>query len=142
MTLFILEIAGCQTTGEKPRATRAKPSQSDHLFLLRGDYSEELGLLIQKVFSSHQFLHAWIAVKSPDSSIWFVAEREITPIRFDRLYVQISPRREVSASITTYQFARSDWAILGSLVVNFKPEAERVADEISRQLKESNIKVK
>lgn len=143
-TVCMLGIAGCQTTSEKPSATDAKPSQRDDPFLVRDDYPEELGLLIQKVFSSHRFLRPWIVVRSSDSSIWFVAEREIAPLRFDRLYVRINPKREVSASITAYQFVGSDWAVLGPLARNFEPEAEAetVTVEISKRLKESNIEAK
>lgn len=136
-TVCMLGIAGCQTTSEKPSATDAKPSQRDDPFLVRGDYPEELGLLIQKVFSSHRFLRPWTVVKSSDSSIWFVAERDIAQFRFDRLYVRIDPKKQVTASITAYQFIGSDYAILGKLAVDFQPqaEAETIATELSRQLK-------
>lgn len=142
LAVCVLGIVGCKTTGDNPTTASAKPSQRDDPFLVRGDYPEELGLLIQKVFSSHRFLRPWIVVKSPDSSIWFVAERDETPLRFDRLYVWITPKREVSASITAFQFHASDWAMLGPLFrkkFNPKDEAETISSEISKQLKESQI---
>ncbi len=143
-TVCMLGIEGCQTTSEKPSTTGTKQSQRDDPFLLRGDYPEELGLLIQKVFASHSFLRPWIVVRAFDASIWFVVEREVAPLRFDRLHVRINRKREVSASITAYQFVGSDWAMLGPLARNFDPEAEsrNVAVEISKRLKESNIEVR
>lgn len=143
-TVCMLVIVGCHTTSEEVSRTAAEPAQRDVPFLIRGNYPEELGLLIQKVFSSHRFLRPWTVVKSADSSIWFVAERDEAPLRFDRLYVRINPQRKVTASITAYQFVGSDWAILGPLARNFEPEveAEMVTVEISRQLKESDIGLK
>ncbi len=122
-TVFMLATTGCQTSSKKPSTTDTKQSRRDDPFLVRGDYPEELGLLIQKVFASHSFLRPWIVVRASDDSIWFVAEREVAPLRFDRLHVRINRRREVCGSITAYQFVGSDWAILGPLARNFNPEA-------------------
>ena len=103
-------------------------------FLERGDYPEQLGVSVQEIFAAHQFLQPWIAVRAPDFSRWFVAERSASSQRFDRLYVRITPQQKVTASITPYQFGPSDWATLGRLFVDFRPEAESVAAEISKRL--------
>jgi hypothetical protein len=86
--------------------------------------------------TNHQFSIPWIAVRASDGSLWFVAERFQTEHRFDRLKVQVMPDEHVTASITTYQFGPSDWAILGKLFADFRPEAELIAREVARKLSE------
>jgi len=44
----------------------------------------------------------------------------------------------VTATITPYQFVASDWAILGRLFVDSRPEAELIAGEIARKLARDN----
>lgn len=142
LTICLFELSGCQTTSKKPTVPGLEQSQKDDPFRVRGSYPEALGVLIQKVFATHQFLRPPIVASSSDSSIWFVAERDKETLRFDRLYVYIDSKNNVIANITPYQFVGSDWAELGPLVANPKPEAESVANEISSSLKESRIKLK
>ena len=132
----VLGLLGCGTMRETeaPTVRAVQAEKTGTPFLERGDYPEQLGVTIQEIFTAHQFLQPWIVVRGPDFSRWFVAERSVSPQRFDRLYVQITPERKVSASITPYQFGPSDWATLGRFFVDFGPEADSVAAEISKRL--------
>ena len=86
---------------------------------------------MRDALTSHQFSIPWIAVKGSDASLYFVAERFQSEHRFDRIGVHITHDEHVSASITPYQFGPSDWAILGALLADFRPEADSIAREIS-----------
>ena len=129
-------LLGCGTMRDSaaPTAPAIQAGKMETPFLERGDYPEQLGVSVQEIFAAHQFLQPWIAVRAPDFSRWFVAKRSASSQRFDRLYVRITPQQKVTASITPYQFGPSDWATLGRLFVDFRPEAESVAAEISKRL--------
>ena len=93
-----------------------------------------LRLVIQEVLADRRFSLPWIAVRRPDSSTWFVAERFESAQRFDRVCVDVTAEEAVTANITAYEFVLSDWAILGKLFVDFDPEARTVAAEIAKKL--------
>ncbi len=114
-----------------------EPEKSSGLFLQRGDYPERLGIVVWEVFSAHRFSVPWIALRGPDSSTWFVAERFASTTSFTRLYVRVSPAQKVTASITNYQYVGSDWAIVGKLFADSAPEADAIAGEISSKLSDS-----
>ena len=103
-------------------------------FLESADYPERLGLVMRDALASHRFSTPPIVVRGSDASLWFVAERFQSEHRFDRINVNVTPDQRVTASITPYQFVASDWAILGRLFVDSRPEAELIAGEIARKL--------
>jgi len=88
---------------------------------------------------THGFTRPWIVVKGSDEAVWFVAERFHSEQKFDRIYVRVTPRGNVTASITPYQFYASDWAIVGKLFVGdtYRLEAESIAGEITQKLNEN-----
>jgi len=49
----------------------------------------------------------------------------------------VAPDEHLTASITPYQFGPSDWAILGPLFADLRPEAELISREISSELRAS-----
>ena len=117
-----------------PAAGRDKRHSSP--FLDRADYSNRLGVVMRDALASHRFLIPWIVVRGSDGSLWFVAERFRSERRFDRIEVQVTPDEHVTASITPYQFGPGEWAILGKLFVDFRPEAEVIGREIASKLSE------
>jgi hypothetical protein len=135
-TALVLVSPVCSTA---PRSGSRSPSLSEERgqsnpFLQRGDYPERFGLAIGHAFDSHQFSNPWIAVKGSDASLWFVGERFQSEHRFDRIYVHVTASQHVTTSITPYQFGPSDWASLGPLFVDFRPEAELIAGQITKEL--------
>ena len=138
---MLLVTLGCQalepaTNDRKALAPESHvPTLVPTPFVQRGEYPERLGLILQQVFNEHGFSLPWIAVRAPDSSLWFVAERFRSRREFVRLYVRVTSEEGVTASITAYQFGPSDWAVLGRLFTDsFDSEAESIATEISRKL--------
>jgi hypothetical protein len=111
-------------------------------FLGREDYSDRLGLVMRGAFANHRFSVPWIVVRGSDSSLWFVAERFQSEDRFDRIEMQVTQDEHVTASITPYQFGPSDWAILGTLFADFRPEAELIAAEIVSKLSDNKNAVR
>jgi hypothetical protein len=105
-------------------------------FLARADYSDRLGRVMRDVLVSHRFSIPWLVVRGTDGSLWFVAERLQSELRFDRINVNVTADERVAATITPYQYVASDWAILGRLVADFGPEAELIAREIASKLNE------
>ncbi len=97
---------------------------------------------MKDTLASHRFSHPWIVVRGSDASLWFVAERFQTEHRFDRIHVRVTQDEHVTASITPYQFGPSDWAILGTLFADFRPEAELIAGEIAKQLNDDKNAVR
>lgn len=119
-----------------PRAEVAPvPSQQSTPFLEKDQYPDRLGLAIDDSLRRHRFTHPWIVVSGPDGSVWFAAERFYSEDRFDRIYVRVTPDEHLTASITPYQFYGSDWAILGALFADFRPEAELMSGEIASKLR-------
>ena len=89
---------------------------------------------MRDVLATHRFSIPWIALRSSDASLWFVADRFQSEHRFDRIQVHVRHDERVTASITAYQFGPSDWAILGRLFADFRSEAESIAGEIASRL--------
>jgi hypothetical protein len=136
LTALVLAAPGCGTphrTGSRPGSFGEEQRQSTP-FLGREDYSDRLGLVMRDALASHRFSIPWIVVRGSDASLWFVAERFQSERRFDRIDVHVTRDEHVTASITPYQFGPSDWAILGPLFADFRPEAELIAGEITRKL--------
>jgi hypothetical protein len=111
-------------------------------FLDKSAYSDRLGRVMHDTLANHRFSIPWIAVRAADGSLWFVAERFQSERRLDRIKVQVTPDENVTASITPYQFGPSDWAILGKLLADFRPEAELVARELASKLNDNKKKVR
>jgi hypothetical protein len=135
---------GCKTPTRtvniRPTSTGDKEASSP--FLKRGDYPEELGLMIHEVLADHRFTAPWTAVRGSDSTIWFVADRFESSHRFDRLYVTVGSKERVTVSITPYVQDPTDWAILGRLFGDHGPEstsieAGSIAAEIRKRLDQS-----
>ena len=140
----VLLVTLCASAGHNPTGSGAAvvpEAKIDNPFLGRDDYPVKLGLAVYKVFDNHQFLRPLIVVRASEA-IWFVAERSISPQRFDRLYLRVTPEQMVTAKITPYQFHASDWASLGRVFVNLQPEAELIAAEISKLLKSAEQQMK
>jgi hypothetical protein len=97
---------------------------------------------MRDALASHRFSIPWIVVRGSDASLWFMTERFQSEHRFDRINVQVSSDRRVTASITPYQFGPSDWAILGTLFTEFRPEAELIAWEIASKLSDDKNPLK
>jgi hypothetical protein len=138
MLAVILAVGGCGTPQPTPRdhASVVNPDQQPTPFLGRGQYSDRVGVAVDSALKSHGFSLPWVAVRGPDGSTWFVAERFQSEHRFDRLYVQVTPENRVAASLTPYQFHASDWASLGKLFVGdtYRLEAGSIAGEITQKL--------
>jgi hypothetical protein len=83
---------------------------------------------------SHRFSIPWVVVRGSEASLWFVAERFQSERRFDRIDLCVTQDEHVTASITPYQFGPSEWAILGPLFADFRPEAELIVGEIGKKL--------
>ena len=136
LTPLVLAVPGCGTpreSGTRPASFGNEQHQSV-VFLDRSEYSDRLGLVMRDALTGHGFSIPWIAVKGSGGSLWFVAERFQSEHRFDRINVNVTPDERVTASITPYQFVGSDWAILGRLFVDSRPEAELIAGEIASKL--------
>ena len=136
-TALVLIAPGC---GTAPRIGSRSPAFSEEQrqstpFLERADYPERLGLVMRDALASHRFSTPWIVVRGSDASLWFVAERFQSEHQFDRINVHVIAGEHVTATITPYQFGPSDWAILGPLFADFRPEAELIAGEITRKLR-------
>lgn len=129
---------GCRTPQATPQpdASLAKAERHATPFLSREDYSDRLGAVVQDPLRHHRFAIPWIALRGSNGSVWFVADRFQSECRFDRIYVQVTPQEEVTASMTAYQFHGSDWAILGRLFVgsDYGLEAEAIAGQIADYL--------
>ena len=135
-TALVFVAPGCGTThriGNRSPSFSEEQRQSTP-FLERADYPERLSLVMRDALVSHRFSTPWIVVRDPDASLWFVAERFQSEHQFDRISVHVSAGEHVTANITPYQFGPSDWAILGPLFADFRPEAELIAGEITRKL--------
>jgi hypothetical protein len=135
-TALVLIAPGCGTAariGSRSPAFSEEQRQSTP-FLERADYPERLGLVMRDALASHRFSTPWIVVRGSDASLWFVAERFQWEHQFDRINVHVTAGEHVTATITPYQFGPSDWAILGPLFADFRPEAELIAGEITRKL--------
>ena len=91
---------------------------------------------MRDVLVSHRFSIPWIVVRGTDGSLWFVAERLQSELRFDRINVNVTADERVAATITPYQYVASEWAILGRLFADFEPEAKLIAREIASKLSE------
>ena len=136
VTGIAMVISGCQSPQVTPRAGAAVVSgQQSTPFLERDQYPDRLGLAIDDSLRRHRFTRPWIVVRGPDGSVWFAAERFHSEDRFDRIYVRVAPDEHLTASITPYQFGPSDWAILGALFADFRPEAELISREINSKLR-------
>ena len=109
-------------------------------FLDRPAYSDRLGRVMHDALANHRFSIPWIAVRASDGSLWFTAERFQSEHRFDRIKVQVTPDEHVTANITAYQFGPSDWAILGKLFADSRPEAELIARELASKLNDNKDK--
>ena len=135
-TALILAATGCGTPRQagNRETSLAEGKQRGTPFLGREDYSERLGLVMREALWNHTFLIPWVLVSGSDASLWFVAERYRSEYRFDRIYVHVTTDEKVTANITPYQFIGSDWAILGRLAADFRPEAESIAGEIAKKL--------
>ena len=105
-------------------------------FLAQADYSDRLGRVMHDALVSHRFSIPWIVVRGTDGSLWFVAERFQSELRFDRLNVNMTADDRVTANITAYQYVASDWALLGRHFADFGTEAESIAREIASRLSE------
>jgi hypothetical protein len=140
-TAMTMAISGCGTPPATPRgkASLADADQQPTPFLGRGQYSDRVGLAIDDSLKNHRFTLPWIAVRGPDGSAWFVAERFQSEHQFDRIYVRVMPEDKVTASITPYQFHASDWATLGKMFVGdaCRLEAESITGEITQKLKDN-----
>ena len=131
-----LILAGCGTPprSQSRQTSSVEPRRPPAPFLDKGEYSDRLGLAVQEALSNHLFSIPWIAVRDPDGSFWFVAERFESGSRFDRIHVHVARDGHVRASITPYQYGPSDWAILGRLFVDSQPEEELIARQIAKKL--------
>jgi hypothetical protein len=137
LTALVLAAPGCgtpQQIGSSP-ASFSEKRRSSTPFVDRGDYSDRIGLAMRDALASHRFVNPWIVVRGSDKSLWFVADRFESEHRFDRVRVHVTVDEHVTASITPYQFGPSDWAILGPLFADCRPEAELIAGEITRKLR-------
>jgi hypothetical protein len=137
----LLPMVGC-TTPHQPdggQSSPAPPGPAATPFLTRHDYGDRLDGAVDEVLENHRFSIPDVAVRGADSSIWFVTERFDSEQRFDRLFLRVNPDEQVIASITPYQFLFSDWAILGRLFVDSRPEAESIAAQVARRLSNDRI---
>ncbi len=135
VTAIVMVISGCQSPRVTPRAgAAAAPGQQSTPFLERDQYPDRLGQAIDDSLRRHRFTHPWIVVRGSDASFWFVGERFHAEHRFDRIHVRVTPDERVMASITPYQFGPSDWAVLGTLFADCRPEAELISREIAGKL--------
>jgi hypothetical protein len=125
------------------RQTGSRQSTVATLFLERGDYPDRIGHAVWEVFAKHQFADfiaehefatPWIVVRGSDASLWFVAERFHSTREFDRIYVHVTQDNHVTTRITPYHFGPSTWAILGTVFVDRRPEAEAIAEEIAERM--------
>ena len=136
VTGIAMVISGCQSQQVTSRAGGAvAPGEQPTPFLERDQYPDRLGLAIDDSLRRHRFTRPWIVVRGPDGSVWFVAERFHSEDRFDRVYVRVAPDEHLTASIAAYQFGPSDWAMLGRLFVDSRPEAELISREITSKLR-------
>jgi hypothetical protein len=136
LTALVLVAPGC---GTAHRVGSRSPSSSEEQrqstpFLDSADYPERLGVVMRDALASHRFSTPWIVVRGSDGSLWFVAERFQSEHEFDRINVHVTAGEHLTASITPYHFGPSDWAILGPLFADCRPEAELIAKEITRKL--------
>ena len=133
---LLLATGGCRTPHRpEDRLTPVGDEQGQATpFLAQADYSDRLGRVMRDVLVSHRFSIPWIVVRGTDGSLWFVAERFQSELRFDRINVNVTADERVTASMTAYQYVASDWAILGRLFADFGPEAELIAREIASKL--------
>jgi hypothetical protein len=137
LTALVFVAPGCGTVH---RVGSRSPSSSEGQrqstpFLESADYPEHLGVVVRDALASHRFSIPPIVVRGSDASLWFVAERLQSDHQFDRLNVHVTAGAHVTASITPYQFGPSDWAILGPLFADCRPEAELIAREITGKLR-------
>jgi hypothetical protein len=138
VTVIATVMSGCQSPQVTPRVRAAVvPGQQSTPFLEKDQYPDRLRLAIDDSLRRHRFTRPWIAVRGPDGSVWSVAERFHSEGRFDRIYLRVAPDEHLTASITPYQFGPSDWAILGPLFADLRPEAELISREISSELRAS-----
>ena len=136
LTALVLLSPACGTPhriGSRPGSFDEEQRQPTP-FLGGKGCSDRLGLVMHDALANHRFSIPWIVVRASDSSLWFVAERFESERRFDRIEVHVTRDEHVAASITPYQFGPSDWAILGPLFAEFRPEAGLIAGEITRKL--------
>ena len=138
MTFVMLIAASCGTPTQMARAPRPSTDDKEATppFLDRGQYPESLGLILHEVLAKHRFSLPWMVVRGSDSSTWFVVDRFESEHRFDRLYVHVDFVGGATASMMAYNFGPSDWAILGQLFADFKPEATTITAEINKKLEE------
>ncbi len=144
LTALVLAAPGCGTPhriGSRPGSFGEDQRQSTP-FLGREDFSDRLGLAMRDALASHRFSIPWIVVRGSDASLWFVVERFQSEHRFDRIDVHVTEDEHVTASITPYQFGPSDWAILGTLFADFRPETELIAGEIAKKLSDDKNAVR
>jgi len=134
----LLATGGCKTPHRAEDHLAASGGEQGQAtpFLARADYSDRLGRVMRNAFVSHRFSIPWIVVRGTDGSLWFVAERFQSELRFDRIKVNVTADERVTASITPYQHVGSAWAILGRLFADFGPEAELIARQIASKLNE------
>jgi hypothetical protein len=143
-TALVLIAPGCgmaHRVGSRSASFSEEQRQSTP-FLERADYPERLGLVMRDALASHRFSTPWIVVRGSDASLWFVAERFQSEHQFDRINVHVTAGEHVTASIMPYQFGPSDWAILGPLFADFRPEAELIAGEIASKLSDDKNTVR
>src|SRR5712675_124281 len=83
--VMMLAAAGCGTAGKAgpKRGSLNVGKQQPIPFVQKGDYPDQLGLVLQSVLAAHRFSYPWVAVRGQDSSTWFVAERFESRQRFD-----------------------------------------------------------
>ena len=142
-TALVLAAPGCGTAhrvGSRSASCSEEQRQSTS-FLERAGYPERLGLVMRDALARYRF-SPWIVVRGSDASLWFVAERFQSEQRFDRINVHVTTGEHVTASIMPYQFGPSDWAILGPLFADFRPEAEFIAGEIASKLSDDKNAIK
>jgi hypothetical protein len=135
---LLLGVPGCGTA--PPAGREPGPLAEDRHsspFLGKADYSDRLGREMSDVLASHRFSIPWVVVHGSDASFWFATERFQSEHRFDRIWVHVAADDKVTASITPYQFGPSDWAILGPIFADPQPEADLIAEEIGRRLREA-----
>jgi hypothetical protein len=137
VVLVMMATTGCVTESRVAGDPHIAISQAENAarFIDRGDYPEELGIILHDVFATHGFNRPWIAVRDADSSVWFVAERWESDARFDRLFVRVAPKRSAHASITPYFLGPTDWAVLGRTFANPQPEADAIAAAVVQKWK-------
>ena len=137
VTGMAMVITGCQSPQATPRAQAPIALGQQPTPFLDGDqYPHRLGLAIEDSLRKHGFTRRWIALRGEHGSVSFLAERWHSEHRFDGINVRVAADEHVTASIIGWQFGPSDWAILGKLFVDFRPETELIAQEIASKLSE------